>query len=68
VDYWAHAGGFLAGGLLAMPVWLRLGGPGFWRQTQGVPPHPEAAYRIGKTRVPSTRRSGTRPGGAGPWG
>jgi membrane associated rhomboid family serine protease len=68
VAYWAHAGGFLAGGLLAMPVWLRLGGPGFWRQTQGVPPHPEAAYRIGKTRIPGTRRSGTRPGGAGPWG
>ena len=29
VAYWAHAGGFLAGVVLAAPLWLRRGGPGF---------------------------------------
>lgn len=63
VAYWAHAGGFVAGGLLALPVWLRRGGPAFWSRTDGLPPHPVAEYRVGRTSIPRTRR-----GGAGPWG
>jgi hypothetical protein len=56
VAYWAHAGGFLAGVLLTLPVWLRLGGPGFWQRTHGTPPHPEARYRSVGTSVPKVRR------------
>jgi membrane associated rhomboid family serine protease len=56
VAYWAHAGGFLAGLMMTLPLWLRLGGPGFWSRTHGAPPHPEAAYRIRKSSIPSVRR------------
>ncbi|MGI3186802.1 rhomboid family intramembrane serine protease [Nioella aestuarii] len=41
VAYWAHAGGFVAGVVLVLPVWLRRGGPGFWRHNHGLPPHAE---------------------------
>lgn len=44
VAYWAHVGGFAAGALMAVPVWLARGGPAFWARTQGAPPHPEATY------------------------
>ncbi|KIC46126.1 rhomboid family intramembrane serine protease [Tateyamaria sp. ANG-S1] len=54
VAYWAHAGGFIAGILLTIPLWLRLGGPGFWRRTDGHPPHPEARYST--SRIPKVRR------------
>ena len=40
VAYWAHAGGFLAGAALTLPLWLRRGGPGFWARFHGHPPHP----------------------------
>ncbi len=56
VAYWAHAGGFVAGLALIAPHWLRSGGPGFWRQTQGHPKHPEATYRFSRSRVPVVRR------------
>ncbi len=42
VAYWAHAGGFVAGVALTLPLWLRRGGPAFWARTRGAPPHPEA--------------------------
>jgi len=54
--YWAHAGGFVAGIVLAAPVFFRLGGPAFWSRTHGHPPHPEAEYRLTRTRVPTVRR------------
>ncbi|MGN7868240.1 rhomboid family intramembrane serine protease [Paracoccus sp. 22332] len=54
VAYWAHAGGFVAGALLALPRFLRLGGPGFWARTHGHPPHPEAVYA--PTRIPPVGR------------
>ena len=62
VAYWAHVGGFVAGALLSLPLFLRLGGPAFWRRSDGHPPHPEAVY--GPTRVPAVPR-GPRPGS--PW-
>jgi len=52
VAYWAHAGGFVLGFLLVIPVWLRLGGTGFWSRNHGQPPHPEAKYVLTKTRIP----------------
>jgi membrane associated rhomboid family serine protease len=56
VAFWAHAGGFVAGVALTVPGWLRRGGPAFWSRTQGLPPHPEARYRIGPSSIPTVRR------------
>lgn len=56
VAFWAHAGGFVAGLALAVRPWLRAGGPGFWRRTQGRPPHAAARYRLSPSRVPRVRR------------
>src|SRR6056297_4302260 len=56
VAYWAHAGGFVAGLALTIPVWLRRGGPAYWARTEGHPPHPEASYRMTRTDVPRVRR------------
>ncbi len=47
VAYWAHAGGFAAGLLFLIPVWLRRGGPDYWAQTHGVPPHEETRPTFG---------------------
>lgn len=54
VAYWAHAGGFAAGVLLMLPVWLRRGGARYWGRTQGHPPHPEAQYQ--RSRIPVVPR------------
>ena len=45
VAYWAHAGGFLIGLLLCLPLWLKRGGAAYWQATEGHPPHPEAKYK-----------------------
>ena len=42
VAYWAHAGGFVAGVALTLPLWLRRGGPAFWARFHGQPPHAPA--------------------------
>lgn len=69
VAYWAHAGGFVLGLALMLPVWLAKGGPRFWQQTHGSPAHPEARYRHVRTMVPRVsqkpgRRATTPPPGA----
>ncbi|NAZ38322.1 rhomboid family intramembrane serine protease [Rubellimicrobium sp. CFH 75288] len=57
VAYWAHAGGFVVGFALVLPVWLAKGGPGYWRRTDGHPPHPEARWGpLEQSRVPRVRR------------
>lgn len=56
VAFWAHAGGFIAGLLFALPLWLRLGGPAFWERTHGVPPHPVATYPLARSRIPRVPR------------
>lgn len=56
VAYWAHAGGFVAGLAMTIPIWIRLGAFRFWRRTHGHPPHPEAQYRTRRTSVPRVRR------------
>lgn len=56
VAYWAHAGGFLAGLVLTVPLWLHRGGPAFWARTDGHPPHPEARYGSSTTRIPRIPR------------
>lgn len=48
VAYVAHAGGFVAGVVLTLPVWLLRGGPRFWRLSHGHPMHP--AMRTGRMR------------------
>lgn len=54
VAHWAHVGGFVFGFVFCLPLWLRLGGTGFWRETHGAPPHPEAQYA--RSSVPVVRR------------
>ena len=54
VAHWAHAGGFIAGVLLTLPLWQRRGGALFWQKTHGKPPHPEAIYS--RSTVPMVRR------------
>lgn len=54
VAYWAHAGGFVIGFALIIPLWLRRGGPRYWQRSHGHPPHPPAQYR--PSRVPIVRR------------
>ena len=57
VAYWAHAGGFAVGFVLALPAWLRRGGTGSWARDAGRPPHTEASYgALTPTRVPVVRR------------
>lgn len=54
VAYWAHSGGFVAGLVLAMPLFFRRGGTAFWQRTHGHPPHPATAYS--QSRIPQVRR------------
>ncbi|SOB94458.1 rhomboid family intramembrane serine protease [Rhodobacter maris] len=54
VAYIAHIGGFLAGLAMVLPLFLARGGPAFWRDTQGQPPHPSIDYAA--TTVPVVRR------------
>lgn len=69
VAYWAHAGGFAAGVLLVLPLWLRRGGPAYWATWHGKPPHDEVEYIMERRRrspIPRVRqvrtdRSATRP-------
>ncbi|MFK7752776.1 MAG: rhomboid family intramembrane serine protease [Sedimentitalea sp.] len=56
VAYWAHAGGFVIGLVLTVPVWLRRGGPTFWDKTHGHPPHPEAKYKFAPSSIPKVPR------------
>jgi len=57
VAYWAHAGGFLIGFVMMVPAWLRRGGAGWWRRTDGHPPHPDAKWgSLGPSSVPTVRR------------
>lgn len=56
VAYWAHLGGFVAGLVLTVPVWLRLGGPRFWQRNHGHPPHPEARYKMARSNIPKAGR------------
>lgn len=59
VAYWAHAGGFVAGVVLAWPLWLRRGGVAFWSEFDGKPPHDEVEYRLDRGRrspIPAVRR------------
>lgn len=55
VAYWAHAGGFVIGGALTVPVFLRLGGRRFWNVTHGQPPNPEGRYAYRRTSIPRVR-------------
>ncbi len=57
VAYWAHAGGFVAGLLLTLPLWLKHGGRQFWDRTEGHPDHPDARYPMIESRFPKVTRN-----------
>ncbi len=54
VAYWAHAGGFIAGVVFALPLFFKRGGTVFWDRTHGHPPHLPINYA--RSRVPDVRR------------
>lgn len=56
VAYWAHIGGFVAGVVFTLPLWLRRGGRALWARTHGHPPHPDAVYTLDRSRIPSVQR------------
>ena len=56
VAHWAHAGGFLIGLALMLPVWKRRRARAFWDRTHGHPPHPEGRYRLVRSLIPTVRR------------
>lgn len=56
VAHWAHAGGFIAGFAIVFPLWLRLGAQKFWERTDGHPDHPEAKYKLTRSRIPRAGR------------
>ena len=53
VAYWAHAGGFVIGFVLVLPLWRRLGGQRWSQATDFHPPHPETHY---PSRIPVVKR------------
>lgn len=57
VAYWAHAGGFLVGFVLTVPLWLSRGAMAFWTRSEGHPPHPPARYRVRESSIPRVRRN-----------
>lgn len=56
VAYWAHAGGFIAGLVLTLPVWLRRGAGGYWQATHGHPPHPPTEFAAARSNIPLVPR------------
>ena len=56
VAYWAHAGGFVIGFILTIPIWLKRGGTAFWNKNHGQPPHPKASYAFSASRIPKIPR------------
>ena len=56
VAYWAHAGGFIVGAVLTLPVFLTRGGMAFWQRTHGHPPHPDAEYKYVRSNIPRVGR------------
>ena len=56
VAYWAHAGGFAGGLVLALPALLRRGGKAYWQRTKGHPQNPPAAYKLSTSSIPRVRR------------
>lgn len=57
VAYWAHAGGFVAGILLALPFFLKRGGPAFWARTDGHPDHPPQKIPERISNIPVVQRA-----------
>lgn len=58
VAYWAHAGGFVAGLIFALPYWLRNGGVRFWSANDYHPPHPDGKIPERISNIPVVQRRG----------
>jgi membrane associated rhomboid family serine protease len=57
IAYWAHAGGFVIGLVLMVPVWLYKGGTDFWDRNAGHPPHPDKDWgKLSQSRIPKVRQ------------
>jgi membrane associated rhomboid family serine protease len=56
VAYLAHVGGFIVGLVLTIPALIKRGGPAYWAQNAGRPPHPGTEYKVSPTNIPRVRR------------
>jgi membrane associated rhomboid family serine protease len=56
VAFAAHAGGFVAGLVITLPVWIAKGGPHYWRRFQGAPPHPPTRVTERLSPIPRVGR------------
>lgn len=56
VAYWAHVGGFVAGILLTLPLFLKRGGSAFWNRHDGHPPHPPQKIPERISNIPVVQR------------
>ncbi len=56
VAFAAHAGGFVAGLALTIPLWLARGGPGWWRSCGGRPPNPPTKVVERMSTIPRAGR------------
>jgi membrane associated rhomboid family serine protease len=56
VAYWAHIGGFIVGVIMAVPLWLRLGGQDYWHKTDFHPPH-APTFETRTSTIPIVRRN-----------
>ncbi len=56
VAYWAHAGGFVIGLIITLPLWIKRGAVDYWTVTDGHPPHPDAKYKFQKSSIPAVKR------------
>ena len=56
VAYWAHAGGFVGGVLLVLPLWLSRGGTRFWAENNGAPAGQSADDPLEKSQIPNVAR------------
>ena len=56
IAYWAHIGGFVIGAVLTFPLWLYLGGTGFWRTCDFRPPHDPTSFATHISTIPIVKR------------
>ncbi|MQY42923.1 rhomboid family intramembrane serine protease [Epibacterium sp. SM1969] len=75
VAHWAHIGGFAAGLILCLPLWLALGATAFWRSAPTAPPKPASNQGRPRNKTRSGPRGDARAqkkpatsGKSGPWG
>lgn len=69
VAYWAHAGGFIAGAILCIPLWLWRGGPKYWAKPEEDATQADTAGTPRSvSRLPKIKHRHRTPPNSSPWG